>query len=450
MRRGINYRLLLTGCIMQNHIHRAWPTWALSLFALTLLASPTAAQDTTRFKLPRPGHLPFRPPDGWKVEPAPRDPRPRYKPAPGVTNLAFRRPVISSDKEPIIGSLEQITDGDIAPTDGAWVEVAPGLQWIQIDLGQPSDIRAIILWHYLTSPRIYQDVIIRTSDDVTFSTNVHTVFNSDHDNSAGFGIGQDLMYVEPSEGKQIETKDLKARYIRLYSNGNSENAENHYTEVEIYGTPLQPQTTQPTTQPSFVPIKLDLPRPPFGSWPGNTPKGVTLEPPRSTPRPPLLAPPGATNLALKKPVTSSDPEPIIGDLAQITDGDKRYTDGSWVELKPGLQWVQIDLGQPCHIWGILFWHEWSNPWRIYKAVIVQVADDERFTRNVRTLFNNDRDNLATLDPGRDFHYMETHEGKLLRAQGTTARYVRLYSRGNTFDDANHYTEVEVYGLPVKP
>ena len=35
------------------------------------------------------------------------------------------------------------------------------------------------------------------------------------------------------------------------------------------------------------------------------------------------------------------------------------------------------------------------------------------------------------------------EGK--PAQG---RYIRLYSNGNTSDNANHYVEVEVWGNPV--
>jgi hypothetical protein len=41
------------------------------------------------------------------------------------------------------------------------------------------------------------------------------------------------------------------------------------------------------------------------------------------------------NLALNKPVTSSDKDPIIGKLDQVTDGDKEGSDGSWVELGAG-------------------------------------------------------------------------------------------------------------------
>jgi len=68
---------------------------------------------------------------------------------------------------------------------------------------------------------------------------------------------------------------------------------------------------------------------------------------------------------------------------------------------------------------------------------------------VRTVFNNDIDESAGLMKGRDRHYTETNEGKLIDAQGASARYVRLYSQGNTSDDLNHYIEVEVYGRPVR-
>jgi hypothetical protein len=82
-------------------------------------------------------------------------------------------------------------------------------------------------------------------------------------------------------------------------------------------------------------------------------------------------------------------------------------------------------------------------------VVVQVADDADFIENVRTVFNNDIDNSAGLGVGKDLHYTETNEGKLIDAKGVKARYVRLYSNGNTSDDLNRYTEVEVYGKPVR-
>ena len=44
--------------------------------------------------------------------------------------------------------------------------------------------------------------------------------------------------------------------------------------------------------------------------------------------------------------------------------------------------------------------------------------------------------------------IETYDGRPIAVKGVKGRYVRLYSNGNTSDELNHYTEVEVYGKPV--
>ncbi len=195
-------------------------------------------------------------------------------------------------------------------------------------------------------------------------------------------------------------------------------------------------------------VKLKLPKPAFIGTPKTPPAGIVIEPPRKGPRPPFMAPAGTTNVALNRPVNSSDKEPIIGKLDQVTDGDKEATDGSWVELGPGLQWVQIDLGKVTEIWGVVMWHHHGDP-RVYKDVVIQVADDEDFISNVKTVYNNDNDNSSGLGLGKDLMYFESFEGKLVETKGVKGRYVRLYSKGNTSDDQNHYTEVEVYGVPAK-
>ncbi len=149
-----------------------------------------------------------------------------------------------------------------------------------------------------------------------------------------------------------------------------------------------------------------------------------------------------------KPVSSSDNEPIIGEIKMVTDGDKEATDGSYVELGPFKQYVTVDLEAVYEIYAIVVWH-YHKQARVYFDVVVQVADDPNFTTNVRTLFNNDIDNTSGLGVGQHKHYVETNEGKLIDAKGMRARYVRLYSKGNSSDDLNHYIEVEVYGKPVE-
>jgi hypothetical protein len=166
------------------------------------------------------------------------------------------------------------------------------------------------------------------------------------------------------------------------------------------------------------------------------------------PHPPLLAPKGTRNVVLKKPVTSSDNAPLIGELAQVTDGDKRCSLGSCVELAHGPQWVQIDLQGKYDIHAILFWHWFEAP-RYYHDVVVEVADDPKFAANVRTVFNNDYDNSLGRGKGSQLEYPELPEGKLISCKGITARYVRLYSRGNVINLCNHYIEVEVHGTPAQ-
>ncbi|MDZ7317133.1 MAG: discoidin domain-containing protein [candidate division KSB1 bacterium] len=211
--------------------------------------------------------------------------------------------------------------------------------------------------------------------------------------------------------------------------------------------PLMPQAAALAADQKLVPINIELPKPMFVGTP--TPMKVErLEKPTGKPRPPFLAPEGTKNVALGKPVTSSDDLPVIGELSMITDGDKEAADGSYVELGPFKQWVQVDLGARHAIYAIVMWHYHKQP-RVYYDVVVQIADDPDFTKNVVTVFNNDIDNSLGFGKGEDWHYVETNEGKLVDCKGTIGRYVRAYTAGNTSNDLNHWIELEVYGKPAK-
>ena len=198
----------------------------------------------------------------------------------------------------------------------------------------------------------------------------------------------------------------------------------------------------------YAPLPLKLPKPAFKGTPKNVPPGTNLEEPRKGPRPDFYVPKGVKNVAEGLRVRSSDEEPIIGELQCITDGDKEATEGSYVELGPGLQWIQFDLKKKCAIQAVVLWH-YHMAAQVYHDVVVQVADDADFVTNVRTIFNNDHDNSAGLGVGSDKEFWETFEGKLIDAKGAEARYIRFYSKGNTSDDQNHYTEVEVWATPAK-
>ncbi|RPH99158.1 MAG: discoidin domain-containing protein [Calditrichaeota bacterium] len=217
----------------------------------------------------------------------------------------------------------------------------------------------------------------------------------------------------------------------------------------LLGAAFQPSgtTTAAPADEKMTPIPLVLPRPMFVGTP--TPINVEhLEKLSGKARPPFLAPAGTVNVALNKPVTASDDMPVIGELDMVTDGDKEASDGSYVELGPFQQWVQVDLGATQTIYAIVMWHFHKQP-RVYKDVVVMAADDADFTKNVQIVYNNDIDNSLGKGKGTDFHYVETNEGRLVDCKGIKARYIRSYSSGNTSNDLNHWIELEVYGKPVK-
>ena len=187
-------------------------------------------------------------------------------------------------------------------------------------------------------------------------------------------------------------------------------------------------------------------------------RSENLEPIRNgRPRPPILAPVGATNLlSLGCAVTSSTPAPLIGELSYITDGDKENEtyasippgNNPLVKLGDGIQWVQVDLGATQHVYGVCVWRYHEFP-QIYRDVIVKLSSDPDFIDGVTTVFNNDHDNSSYMGQGSDKEYLETNEGRPIPVPGIRARYVRVYSNGShadgRIDPANHYTEIEVYG-----
>jgi len=185
---------------------------------------------------------------------------------------------------------------------------------------------------------------------------------------------------------------------------------------------------------------------------------VTQATPRYKPdavRPPHLRKPkrrypprvvrGLKNMALYKPVTSST-KPTIGELEQVTDGIK--TSGRF-DIVEGPKWVQVDLKAPVSIHAIAVWHFYKNP-IIYDDVIVEIADDAEFSRNVRVLFNNDHDNSSGRGKGKDTAYISRWWGEVVDARdpdraGIIARFVRLYTRKSADGARPRYVEVAVYG-----
>jgi len=192
-------------------------------------------------KLPKPAFVgtPKNVPPGTTVEKPSGKLRPPFRVPAGTVNLAAGRPVDAGGAEPIVGETKLVTDGDKEAADGSYVEFGPGLKSVTIDLGRPCELACIVVWHWHGDPRVYHDVIVQVADDADFITSVRTLFNNDADNTAGLGVGSDHEYFETYEGRLIDAKLAKARFVRLFSNGSTADEMNRMTEVEVYGRPVK-------------------------------------------------------------------------------------------------------------------------------------------------------------------------------------------------------------------
>lgn len=197
-----------------------------------------------------------------------------------------------------------------------------------------------------------------------------------------------------------------------------------------------------------VPLVIKLPSPAFKGTPKDIQLSTFVEPLSDKPRPPMMVPPGLKNIAPGAKLTCSDKNATSEALAKVTDGDKEASEQSIIYLRKGTQWIQMDFGSPQEIFAVVIWHA-HNSAKVYHDVIVQIADDQDFLQNVKTIFNNDQGNNSGLGVGTDREYFEIHEGKLIDTKGVTARYMRFFSKGSTESALNEYTEIEVYGRPAK-
>jgi hypothetical protein len=192
-------------------------------------------------KLPDPAFK-GTPPDlqiGPNVEPLSDKPRPPMMIPPNVISIATGSKITSSDTNASADALAKITDGNKDPSDRSIILLRKGTQWVQMDLGGPQDIFALVIWHAHNAAKVYHDVIVQIADDALFTQNVRLLFNNDHDNTSGLGAGTDREYFETCEGKLINANGVETRYIRFYSRGSTESALNEYTEIEVYGRHAQ-------------------------------------------------------------------------------------------------------------------------------------------------------------------------------------------------------------------
>lgn len=155
--------------------------------------------------------------------------------APKGTSIISKDAPVTSSAAPTLGQLKQLTDGDKDYGKKSVLELPAGTQWVQIDLGAEKAVYAIALWHWHEGKRVYFDIVVQASNDANFKDGVTTLYNNDNDNTSGLGAGQDKEYYENNQGRLIDGKGTKARYVRFSSKGGTANDNNNYIEAEIWG-----------------------------------------------------------------------------------------------------------------------------------------------------------------------------------------------------------------------
>ena len=174
--------------------------------------------------------------DNLEPDPGPGSYRaPIMVPAGFDKKLTTEDTVVTTSEEAVTGDNEFVVDADKTPDATCMLQLPGGVQWVQLDLGAEKTVSAVCVWHDQGDDRVYKDVIVQLSNDAKFATGVTTIFNNDHDNTSKLGKGTDKEYRERNDGRPVDAKLTKGRYVRCYSNGSSSEPGNNYVEIEVFG-----------------------------------------------------------------------------------------------------------------------------------------------------------------------------------------------------------------------
>ena len=175
--------------------------------------------------------------DNLEPDPGPGKFRPPIMVEPEYTKkLTTEDTKVTTSEEAVTGENEYVVDGDKTPDATSMLQLPSGVQWVQLDLGAEHEISAVCVWHDQGDERVYKDVIMQISNDPKFLEGVTTIFNNDHDDSAKLGKkGTEKEYRERNDGRPVDAKLTKGRYVRCYSNGSTSEPVNNYIEIEVFG-----------------------------------------------------------------------------------------------------------------------------------------------------------------------------------------------------------------------
>lgn len=413
----------------------------------------------------------------------------------GLTNVALGGNVTTNDSSPLW--LSRVNDGRV----GDYCDLNDGAKYVQIDFGKSYDITKVNIWHYFEDARTYHDVVIQLSNDPTFTTGVHTVFNNDRDNSLGLGAGTDNEYVETPNGKRIRFDAINARYLRVWSRGNTVNIYNHVVEIQAFTPDPDVQYAGESRAENGIlelilkeqhddvkasdfeamisidgsdPVALNLKDFEYNSITKTASftfdKIEQLEADQNVVIKSSFRSKSFPDAAFKVPskIISEDINIALGLIPTLDPPCKpadewlldKATDGTIDEMpnprpgtdplgyvngpeEGGFTWLTFDLGTSYYLYKVKMWHYWPDG-RIYKDVLVQISDDPNFETGVTTVFNNDKDNSAGCGIGTDDEYSETYAGKTIIFEPVKGRYIRTSANGSNRNRNSHWVEFEVY------
>ena len=115
-----------------------------------------------------------------------------------------------------------LTDGDTGAS--AAPEDLLDATEVTVDLGKPTLINTIKLWHYWADDRTYHDNKVAVSLEGKFEGEEIVIFDSAHDGE----------YPESREGKTFVFSPVETRYIRCWANGNTVNKWTHFVELQAF------------------------------------------------------------------------------------------------------------------------------------------------------------------------------------------------------------------------
>jgi len=125
-------------------------------------------------------------------------------------------------------------DGDKEAAEPSIVLLRKGTQYVQMDLGSPAEIFAIVLGMRMLSRRFITTSLSRRPTTLSSKRTLRHLQQRPGQHLWPRGRHRPE-YFETRYGKRIDAKGVKARYLRFYSKGSTESALNEYTEVEVYG-----------------------------------------------------------------------------------------------------------------------------------------------------------------------------------------------------------------------